>query len=147
MGQIRSRAVMSDVDVIDGFDAWEFYQKCTAQIGDREYCKKTAKLLINVEAERTYAYGKKVRLRAVLPQHIKHFAVTTDKERRYVMIFLDIATVPKGEPRPDAAGGRCVAMLLYERRGDGHFQLKTIDWITPETRAMKNPHPSAFFRQ
>lgn len=137
---------MSDVVVFDGFDAWEFYQQCTIRIGDREYCKKTAKLLIKVEAERTYVYGKKVRLHAVLPQHIKHFAVTTDKERRYVMIFLDIATVPEGEPRPDAAGGRYVAMLLYERHGDD-FQLKTIDWITPETRAMENPHPSAFFRQ
>jgi len=60
------------------------------------------------------------------------------------MIFLDIATVPKGEP--PAAGGRCVAMLLYERRGGNDFRLKTVDWITPETRAMKNPHPSAFFR-
>ena len=32
-------------------------------------------------------------------------------------------------------------MLLYERHGDD-FRLKTIDWITPETKAMKNPHPS-----
>jgi hypothetical protein len=137
---------MSDVVVFDGFDAWEFYQQCVARMGDREYCKKMAKLLIEVETERSYVYGEKVRLRAVLPQHIKHFAVTTDKERRYVMIFLDFAIrVPGGEPRPAAAGGRYVAMLLYERRGDG-FRLKTIDWMTPETRAMKNPHPSTFFR-
>jgi hypothetical protein len=135
---------MSDVVVFDEFDAWEFYQRCIARLGDREYCKKAAKLLIEVEAGRSYVYGEKVQLHAILPPHIKHFAVTTDKERRYVMIFLDIATVPGGEP--PAAGGRYVVMLLYERRGDGHFQLKTVDWITPETRAMKNPHPSAFFR-
>jgi hypothetical protein len=62
------------------------------------------------------------------------------------VVYLDIAVhvKPVSEGGPRFHGSRVVA-LFYERCGDG-FCLKTVDWITPEIRAMRNPHPSAFFK-
>jgi hypothetical protein len=135
------------VAVFDEFDAWEFYQLCVKRVEDRTYCKEVAKLVLDVQAERPYAYG---RFHAVLPNY-KRIAVYVDGERRSVVVYLDVVIraeldVPKGGQPPDAVGGRYVVALLYEKHDDG-FRLKLVDWITPEVRAMKNPHPSAFFRQ
>jgi hypothetical protein len=140
---------MSDfVAVFDEFDAWEFYQLCIERVEDRVYCKEVAKLALDVQAGRPYAYGGKARLYVVLPNY-RRIAVSVDGERRFVVIYLDIAVhvkldVPKNKPRLDVAS--YVVALLYERCGDG-FQLRSVDWVMPEIRAMGNPHPSAFFKQ
>ncbi len=136
---------MSSVVVFDEFDAWEFYQLCIRHVEDREYCKEAAKLILEVQTGQPYAYGKKAQV--VLPNY-KRLAATIDRERRFVVIFLDIAVrpkpVPEGRPRLAVNDSRVVA-LIYERHGNG-FRLKTVDWMTPEIRAMEDLHPSAFRR-
>jgi hypothetical protein len=141
---------MSAVVVFDEFDAWEFYQQCIKYVEDREYCKEAAKLALAVQPGQSCAYGKKAQLHVVLPDY-RRLAVAIDKERRFVVIYLDVVIrveldAPEGGQRPNAVGGRYVIELLYEKHSDG-FRLKLVDWITPEVRAMRNPHPSAFFRQ
>jgi hypothetical protein len=133
---------MSAIIVFDEFDAWEFYQHCIEHVEDREYCKEAAKLVLEVQAGQLHTYSGKVR--AVLPDY-KRLAVVIDKERRFVVIYLDVAVRAESasEGKPRSHGSRVVA-LFYERCGSG-FCLKMVDWITPEIRAMMNPHPSAFF--
>jgi hypothetical protein len=143
---VQSRVVSSFIAVFDEFDAWEFYQLCVERIGDRAYCKEVAKLVLDVQAGRPYAYG---RFHVVLPNY-RRIAVAVDGERRSVVVYLDVVIrveldVPEGEQQPDVVGGRYVVVLIYEKHGS--FRLKSVDWITPEVRAMKNPHPSAFFRR
>ncbi len=136
---------MSAVIVFDEFDAWEFYQHCIKRVEDREYCKEAAKLVLEVQAGQSCTYGEKMWLRVVLPDY-KRLAVVIDKERRFVVIYLDIAVhaEPVSEDRPRlAVNDSRVVALFYERCGSG-FCLKTVDWMTPEIRAMGNPHPSAF---
>jgi hypothetical protein len=151
---------MSDfVAVFDEFDAWEFYQLCTKHVEDRAYCKEVAKLLLEVQAGQLYTYGGRTRLHVILPEY-KRIAVAVDRERRSVMVFLHIATRARREETlgetPEGGlqhlktrrrGNIRVLVLFYERCGDGCFQLKTVEWVTPETRAMMNPHLSAFFRE
>ena len=116
-----------NVVFFDRFDPWASYQSCVEYVNDKEYCKKAVALLAEAQVRLQYDYGGKVRLRAVLP-HAKHnYAMATDKGRRFIVIFID--------------GGAYTAVLLYERRG-GDFALKTVDWITTELKALKNPHPA-----
>jgi hypothetical protein len=134
------------VAVFDEFDAWEFYQLCVERVGDREYCKEVAKLVLEVQAGQSYTYGEKAQFHVVLPDY-KRLAVAVDGERRFVVIYLDIAVHAKldaPKPRLNVANNSRVVALIYERHGDG-FRLKSVDWITPEIRAMRNPHP--FFKQ
>jgi len=96
-------------------------------------------------AERLLSYGGKVRLHVAVPEY-KRIAVAVYGERRSVAVFLHVAVqaahdVPEDALRPR---GVHVLALFYERCGNG-FRLKTADWNTPETKAMKNLHPSAFF--
>jgi hypothetical protein len=134
------------VAVFDEFDAWEFYRLCTERTGDRAYCKEAAKLVLELHAGRRLTYGKRVQLHVVLPDY-KRIAVAVVGERRSVVVFLHIAVqkrdVPEGGPAGLRPRGARVLALFYEI--DGGFRLKTVEWTTPETRAMKNLHPSAFF--
>jgi len=133
------------IAVFDEFDAWEFFQIC-AKRTDREYCKEVAKLVLELQAGQRLTYGEKARLHVAVPEY-KRIAVAVYGERRSVAVFLHVAVqaahgVPEGALRPR---GVHVLALFYERCGGGGFRLKTADWNTPETRAMKNLHPSAFF--
>jgi hypothetical protein len=143
-----SSSYVSDfVAVFDEFDAWEFFQMCTERTaGDRAYCKEVAKLVLELHAGRRLTYGERARLHVVLPDY-KRVAVAISRERRSAVVFLHIAvhavrSVPKGGPRPRDVR---VLALFYERCSGG-FRLRTVEWITPETRAMMDIHPSAFFK-
>lgn len=111
----------------DVFDPWESYQSCVQYIGSKDYCKKAVELLIEVQERRLFTYGDKVRFHVILPSHIdiRRFAIATDKNQRAVVIFLDL--------------NASTVVLFYE-----NFQLKFVDWITTETKALKNPHPTSF---
>ena len=140
--QDRRRTANDFVAVFDDFDAWEFLQIC-AERTDREYCKEVAKLVLEMLAERRLSYGEKVRLHVAVPEY-KRIAVAVYGVRRSVAVFLHVAVQAahdKGGLRPR---GVHMLALFYERCGNG-FRLKTADWNTPETKAMKNLHPSAFF--
>ncbi len=118
-----------NVAFFDEFDPWETFATCVEHTGDREYCARAVELLAEAEVRREYEYGGRVRLRAVLPTHIRRLAMATDKERRVVVIFLNVINT--------------TAVLFYERSG-GDFRLKFVDWITTELKALKNPHPQIF---
>ncbi len=113
----------------DEFDAWESFMSCLQYVGDKDYCKKAVELLAEAQTRRVFTYGGKVRFHVVLPSYIQRFAMATDKERRAVVIFLDVIGA--------------TAVLFYERSG-GDFRLKFVDWITTELKALRNPHPQIF---
>ncbi|MFZ8840132.1 MAG: hypothetical protein ACO2PM_14725 [Pyrobaculum sp.] len=143
--QDRHRTVSDFIAVFDEFDAWEFLQICAYRT-DKQYCKEVAKLVLEMLAERRLSYGEKVRLHVAVPEY-RRIAVAVYGERRSVAVFLHVAVqaahdVPEGALRPR---GVHMLALFYERGGSGGFSLKTADWNTPEIRAMKNLHPSAFF--
>jgi hypothetical protein len=108
----------------DEFDAWESFASCVKYTGDKEYCAKAVELLVEVQTRRVYDYGSRVRLRAFLPQHVRRFAMATDKERRAAVIFIDVIGA--------------TAVLFYERN-DSEFKLKFVDWITTELKTLRNP--------
>jgi hypothetical protein len=118
-----------NIEVFDEFDAWRSFTSCVEYLKDREYCKKAVELLAEVYAKREYTYGDKVRFHAILPHSQRRLAMALDKERRAVVIFVDF--------------GVSTAVLFYERHSGG-FHLKFVDWITTETKALKNPHPTGF---
>ena len=118
-----------NVVFFDEFDAWESFVACVQYTNDKEYCAKAVELLAETQLRRVYDYGRKVQLRAVILSHVRRFAMATDKERRAVVIFID------------AVGA--TAVLFYERVGDS-FKLKFVDWITTESKALKNTHPAVF---
>jgi len=120
-----------NVAFFDGFDPWESFVACVRYTGDREYCMKAVELLDEATTRQMYAYGNKVRFYVILPQHVRRLAMATDKERRAVVIFLDVIGA--------------TAVLYYERSGD-EFKLKFVDWITTELKSLKNPHPLTFFK-
>ncbi len=117
-----------NVVFFDEFDAWGSFMLCLQYVGDKDYCKKAVELLAEAQTRRVFTYGGRMRFHAVLP-YIRRSAMATDKERRAVVIFLDIIGT--------------TAVLFYERSG-GDFRLKFVDWITTELKALKNPHPQIF---
>ena len=121
-----------NVAFFDGFDPWESFVACVRYTSDKEYCTKAVELFAEVQAEREFQYGRKILLKAVLPAHVRRFAMAIDKGRRYVVIFIDAVA--------------STAALFYERDSGGGFQLKFVDWITAELKALKNPHPLTFFK-
>ncbi len=116
----------------DELDVGATYRQCVAHVGDKDYCAKVVEVLGEVAVRREFVYGGKVRFKTVLQGGWRHLAVSLDGRRRAVVAFLDL--------------GISTAALFYERSGDG-FRLKFVDWITPETRALLNPHPAKFFRE
>ena len=113
----------------DEFDMLRSFATCMEYLSDREYCAKAVELLAEAQVRRVYDYGSKVRLRAVIKPHVRRFAMATDKERRAVVIFIDVIGA--------------TAVLFYERN-DGEFKLKFVDWITTELKTLQNLHPAAF---
>jgi hypothetical protein len=121
-----------NIVVFDEFDAWGSFTTCVGYTGDREYCRKAFELLAETQATEEFVYGNRSRFRLILPMYVRrHYAMAIDKSRRAVIVFVSF--------------GKGVVALFYEKTGDSHdFQLKFADWITTETKALKNPHPTSF---